>query len=372
MAPFKYYDMSRSQDHKFSLRLNMVFHAKKHGIRPTARAFDTTPKTVRRWLRRFDQGGRAALGDRSRAPKSCPHKLSAYRERKIVEARNKVPCCGPRRLKLLFDIQASASTIYRILRKHGLIKPRRKKYQRKNDLRQIKAQYNPFQRLQMDVKYLFDIPAYWPQMKDLGLPRYQYTTRDVKTGAIFIDYADELSTTYAILAIERIIHHLGDFPIDLASTIVSTDNGAEFGGNERRLRERGFHAFIERQGITHRFLPPATPNAHADVESSHRFIEDEFFDLESFRSRTDFFRKIATYQSWWNFARPNFSKGTRTPAQILEQTDLDPRVLLLPPADLDQLFRHRYLPYQKGSHLPKLSGLASGISEAPGRDHRRP
>ncbi len=33
-------------------------------------------KTGCNWLARYDAGGRAALGDRSRAPHRCPHKIS--------------------------------------------------------------------------------------------------------------------------------------------------------------------------------------------------------------------------------------------------------------------------------------------------------
>ena len=94
----QYYEMIRSKDHKFSLRLQMVLHAKTHGIRHAARLFATTPKTVRRWLERFKEAGRSGLRDRSRAPHSCPHKTSAYHENRIIEARRQAPCFGQQRL----------------------------------------------------------------------------------------------------------------------------------------------------------------------------------------------------------------------------------------------------------------------------------
>jgi hypothetical protein len=37
-----------------------------------------------------------------------------------------------------------------------------------------------------------------------------------------------------------------------------------------------------------------------------------------------FFEKVATYQRWWNFARPNYAKGGKTPAQILEESGVNP------------------------------------------------
>jgi transposase len=353
LAPIPYYDMIRAQDHKFSLRLQMVLHAQSHGVRPAARAFGSTPKTVRRWLERFREGGRAALADRSRRPKTCPHQTNPSQEKKVLTARHQVPCFGPRRLKLLFELSPSLGAIARILKQHGLTRKRRTKAQKKNDLRAVKAQYQPFERLQADTKPLYDIPAYWPQMRAQGLPRHQYTIRDVKSGALFIDYANELSTTYATLATKRLLEHLQPWGVPFQNLSLSTDNGSEYGGHDKQERSRGFHAQALSWGITHRFLPPRTPNAHADVESSHGSIEQELFDLETFRSRYDFFQKIHTYQLWWNFARPNFSKNAKTPAQILQNHGLDPRLLLLKPLDLDLHFRYLH-PYLPGSHLPVL------------------
>ena len=36
----KYYSMIRAKDQKFQMRLSLVMHARKHGIRETARAFN--------------------------------------------------------------------------------------------------------------------------------------------------------------------------------------------------------------------------------------------------------------------------------------------------------------------------------------------
>ncbi len=363
----QYYEMIRSKDHKFSLRLEMVLHAKTHGIRSAARSFATTPKTVRRWLERFNEAGRSGLRDRSRAPHSCPHKTSAYHENRIIEARRQAPCFGPRRLKDLFGLKPSTGAIARILRAHGLTRRRRKKHQRKNDLRAIKARYRCFERLQADTKPLFDIPAYWTQMTALGLPRHQYTWRDVKSGALFIDYADDLSATYATLSAQRLLEHLKAFGVDLDHTVLTTDNGSEFGGTDRTERDRGFHRRVQAHGLTHRFNPPATPNAHADVETVHRLIEDELFDLELFRSRADLFEKLATYQRWWNFARPNYSKGRKTPAQFLQAEGFDPRLLLLNPIDLARRFKIHNYSTNLGSHVPVLPGRDRRLVRGPAR-----
>ena len=83
MCPIGYYTMLRSKDHIFDLRLRMVQHASKHGIRATAKAFRCSRNTVRKWVRRRSSQGLCGLRDKSRAPRSCPHKLSLQAEKSI-------------------------------------------------------------------------------------------------------------------------------------------------------------------------------------------------------------------------------------------------------------------------------------------------
>jgi len=73
------------------------------------------------------------------------------------------------------------------------------------------------------------------------------------------------------------------------------------------------------------------------VETVHRLIEDEFYDLESFRDRAQFLAKASLYQLHFNLARPNSHKGGLTPWQIVHQLDphLPPEICLLPPVFLD-------------------------------------
>ena len=54
MYPLNYYEQivkMKGKADKFDLRLRMVKHALVYGVKPTARVFSTTPKTVRKWAR---------------------------------------------------------------------------------------------------------------------------------------------------------------------------------------------------------------------------------------------------------------------------------------------------------------------------------
>ena len=55
-------------------------------------------KTGYKWLARFDAGGRAGLGDRSRAPHQCPHRIADDVAALICTARRQHPSWGPEKL----------------------------------------------------------------------------------------------------------------------------------------------------------------------------------------------------------------------------------------------------------------------------------
>ena len=50
--------------------------AQQDGVKPTARTFATTPKTVRLWLRRYQANGYAGLKEWSRAPKHPARRIT--------------------------------------------------------------------------------------------------------------------------------------------------------------------------------------------------------------------------------------------------------------------------------------------------------
>lgn len=343
MSPPGYRSMMRGkvEGSRFELRLQMVRHAQEEGIRDAARAFRASRNTVKLWLRRYEAEGVRGLADRSRAPKRRPRKTAPKVERAVIAAREAVPCYGPRRLKEMFGLAPGVNAIGRILKERGLTRPKRKKRQKRADLREAKAKYRALGHLQMDVKYLWDQAHYWPQMRALGLPRYEYTIRDTKSGALFLGFANQLSVTYASILVRRCLKHLERWGIDPAGVTVQTDRGGEFSGGQRRKRDFGFvHTVRKLCGARHVFTPPRWPNANADVEAVHRLIEEEFFGLENFAGTEDFLRKATLYQHYFNFARTNSYRRGRTPWEIAREDhpEIRPASLALPPVLLEAEF----------------------------------
>lgn len=360
MCPVAYYTMITSKNHIFDYRLRLVHHALTEGVKPTARAFRTTPKTVRKWRRRYQAQGSSGLLDKSRAPHTHTNKLSREAEQIIIKYRKLLPGFGAQHLKDEFDLPWGVNAIARVIRENCPTRRRKKKHKKKNDLRKIKAALKPFTHFQMDVKYLNDIPQYWPFMQFMGLPRFQYTIRELSTGAQFLAYAEEISVTYATLTVKRLLEHLRKHGVDLSEVVIQSDNGSEFDGGRLRKQVPGFiHAIEKSFNAFHVYIPPGCCNANADVESVHSTIETEFFDIEGFRTHTDFFGKITTYQHYYNFARKNRSRGRKSPLDLLTEKapELNPMILSLPPVDLGSL-----LSTQGGYHVP-ISPDASFLNE---------
>lgn len=111
-----------------SLREEFVRLASQEGanVRALCRRFEISPKVAYKWLGRFEQGGAAALEDRSRKPHESPGKTATKVEQLVLEARDKHPAWGGRKLRhwlLNRGVEGvpAASTITAILKRHGRI-----------------------------------------------------------------------------------------------------------------------------------------------------------------------------------------------------------------------------------------------------------
>jgi len=337
-----YYEMIRSPNPNFDLRYRLVRAAVEHGIREAARAFACSRNTVRKWLRRFKQAGKPGLQERSRAPKRIPHKTSSQVEQRVLQARDQIPCFGPKRLKQEFGLRCSTGAIGRILRQRGRSRRRKKPRPPARRLAAQKMQWPPFGRLQIDVKDLRDLPAY-RELIPFGLPRYQFTARLVPEGALWLAFSAVNDSTYALLFADRLLAHFRRCGVDLRQLIVQTDNGSEFGGNWNRRHGRPpFTKLVEQKYRCrrHRFNPPHRSTHNSDVEAVHGIMEPEFYELERFSgSLPAFLAQTYSYQLYFNLVRTNSNKGGCTPEQlrVARAPTISPRISFLPPVMLSSL-----------------------------------
>lgn len=111
-------------------------------------------QSVHTWIARYEQGGLAAVADRSHRPSSCSHRLPPELEARICELRREHPGWGPRRIchqlaKQGVEPVPGRSSIYRCLRRHGLVELRRRR-KRREEFRRFERD-RPMLLCQMDV-----------------------------------------------------------------------------------------------------------------------------------------------------------------------------------------------------------------------------
>lgn len=344
MCPITYYQLMRISKDKKQQRYQMVVYALKHGVKPTARTYDTTPKTVRKWVRRFQQGNYQALNDLSRRPHYSPNALSAEESAQIVKLRAKYKRLGAEQVKILENLERSTKTIRKTWRNNGVSsRKRRKKYITKQNLREVKKRFKLFEQSCEDTKELCDIPEYWPQMMRKRLPKWQYTFREVSCGIQFLGFSEERSLINSTLFAEYINEHLKKFNLLTPGNIRQTDNGSEYIGAWCAKCPSAYTLAIEKDKLIHNTIPPGAHRFQSDVETVHNLIELEFYEIESFKNRKDFMQKALTYQTFFNFQRPNSYKENKTPWQLAKEkrSDLPEEALLLPPVDLDALLNKK-------------------------------
>ncbi len=144
-----------------------------------------------------------------------------------------------------YDLYPSNMAIHRVLKQNGKIEGRRKKWREKQDLWNIKQTFKTLEtKLQLDAKNLIDIPKYYYYYKLLGLPKWQFTLRDVKSGSTFISYMTTEDGLRASTFMVYVFEHLKRYGIDPATTTIQMD-GASYAMNLKSLKVSEFQKLIE-------------------------------------------------------------------------------------------------------------------------------
>ena len=353
----QYYQIIKGVSSKFNHRFKMIECALQHGISPAAGEYETTRKTVRKWVLRFKQEGLEGLKDKKKTPKHIPRKLKPEEEAEIVDLRKRHPSWGSRRLIERYHVKGSHSAVHRVIKQNGLIKPKRKRWRKRKDLSELKKKMNFFKNSHVDTKDLSDIYQYWPFMRRLRLPRFEYTLRELSCGACFFAYADQNNSTYASLFAQYVIEHLKSYGINTLNIVWQTDNGSEFIGNVKKKINRlsAFERELKANEIEHGRIPPRSPHLQGDVETFHRIIEAELFEIESYANPTEFLGKSYAYQLYFNYLRKNRYRENKSPVEILKERfpHIDESVLNLYPIRLETLLPSSYKEKRRsGYHVP--------------------
>jgi transposase InsO family protein len=284
-------------------------------------------QSVHTWLARYRDEGLGGLMDRSHRPEFCPHQAPVELESAVCELRREHPRWGSRRLahelgRVGMVPVPSASTVYRILVRHGLVDAKGRR-RRREDYKRWERDA-PMALWQLDIVggvFLAD-----------GTEVKVVTGVDDHSRFCVIASACVRATGRAVcLAFARALERYG------VPEEVLTDNGKQFTDRFGKGGEVLFDRICRDNGIVHRLTQPATPTTTGKIERFHQTLRrdlladhDLFADLDEVQATLD-----AWVATDYNTRRPHRSLDMASPADRfapVPEAERDALPLRLPPA----------------------------------------
>jgi transposase InsO family protein len=227
--------------------------------------YNISRKTGYKWLARFDAGGRAALGDRSRAPHRCPHRIADDVAELICRARCQHPSWGPEKLLQWLTPRhrhvalPAISTAGDLLARRGLVKkrPRRRPHQHPGIVPETTVHPNDL--------WTADFKGHF-RTRD-GVYCYPLTIADQHTRFLLACHA--LLSTKGLgvrVVFDRLFREYG------LPRAIRTDNGVPFATT-------GIHGLSQlnvwwmRLGIQHQRILPGRPQQNGAHERMHKTLK---------------------------------------------------------------------------------------------------
>lgn len=261
-----------------------------------ARRYGVSRKTFSKWRARYKQEGAAGLSDKSRRPKRSPKRTSQARVERLLRLKKKYPAWGPQKLKKWAGV--SVSTVHRILKAAGWVKPRRRRQKTAEYVGVLSEANSPNDVWSIDFKGQF-------RMKN-GAMCYPLTVTDNASrfilGIVAMRSTEALPVKHAM---EKLFRRYG------LPKAIRSDNGNPFAaGSGPRLSH--LSRCWEAMGIVHERIEPGVPQQNGRHERMHRTMADEMDgaaeDLQRQQRWFDAFRKR------FNEVRPHEALAEKTPA----------------------------------------------------------
>ncbi len=272
--------------------------------REVARSAGVSKAWVTKLVARYREGGEAALEPRSRRPKSCTHAVSHEIQVAIVALRRQLEVAGydsgPHtiawHLRLTHPDTPSVATIWRILKRHGLITPQPQK--------QPKSSFIRFEASLPNEMWQGDF-THWQLADGNGVEILNYIddhSRMLMACDVFLTVKglDVVQTLFA--ATES--HGL---PASLL-----TDNGAVFSARSRHGKGL-LESELERLGIRYTNSRPYHPQTCGKVERFHQTLKRYLAKQPPASTLAVLQLQLDTFRVYYNHHRPHRALHGRTP-----------------------------------------------------------
>ena len=280
--------------------------AREHGI---------SERWVFKLLRRFREGGYASLEPRSRRPRSCSHQTDPEVEAVVLHLRQELTAAGhdagPQtihyHLSQTLAKVPSVATIWRILKRHGLITPQPHKRPRCSFVR-FEA------RLPNETWQLDSTP--W-QLAD-------------ESSVEILNFLDDCSR---LCPGSRCFHSLkAPDPVEgfqaaanefgLPASLLS-DNGPVFTARWRGGKDKGGKVLLEleleRLGIVFKHSTPYHPQTCGKVERFHQTLKRFLRKQPPARTLQELQFQLDAFRDYYNHRRPHRALGRRTPITVFNE-----------------------------------------------------
>ncbi len=271
--------------------------------------YDISRKTGYKWLERFDEGGRQALGDRSRAPHSCPHRMADEVATLICAARRQHPSWGPEKLLQWLAPRHPAvelpatSTAGDLLARRGLVKKRRRRRPHQHPGVVPATTARPNDLWTADFKGHFRTGD--------GIYCYPLTIADQHTRYLLACHGLLSTKGQGVRPVfDRLFRDYG------LPGAIRTDNGVPFATT-------GIHGLSQlnvwwmRLGIQHQRILPAHPQQNGAHERMHKTLKGDAIRPPRATLAAQQ-RKFNRFRREYNEDRPHQTLQGRTPASLYQ------------------------------------------------------
>jgi transposase InsO family protein len=288
-------------------------------------------QTLGRWYARWREEGEAGLEDRSSRPHSSPNQTDPDVEERVVALRREHKVGPVQLVGLLAEegLQLPASTIYRILARHGISRLRDLDVTGE-DLREPVIRYEwakPGDMVHVDVKKLGRIPdgGGWrvhgrgsAQDKTAGRAK----TGGARAGYVYLHsavddhsrlaYTEELPDEKGATAAgfwARAVKFFRRHGIRRIRRVL-TDNGACY-------RSWAFAAALAASRTRHKRTRPYRPQTNGKVERYHRTLAREWAYSRAWSSNAERAAALQAFLDRYNYSRPHTALKGKPPASRL-------------------------------------------------------
>jgi len=265
--------------------------------------------TAYKWIRRYRTEGEAGLLDRSSRPRRSPRRLSGEREAQILAARAEWRY-GPDRLGPLLGLPAS--TVHRVLRRHGFSRLRDADRVTAAPIRYVAC--HPGALVHQDHKKLGRIPAgggWWAlgqstevrRLKGGGYEHLEVVIDDASRYAVVVPVPDETAAS-AVTAIELAAVEFAKLGIRIERVL--TDNGSGY-------VSRAYGRAVAALGAKHKRTRPWRPQTNGKAERVIQTLLREWAYARPYASNAERADALRPFVDFYNRRRPHTALNGRSP-----------------------------------------------------------